>query len=247
MADAEVTKGALYHHFTGKQDLYGAVLAAVEDDARQQIRAHIEDVSDPWERALMGLREFLTIARGEEYRRIVILEGPAVLGYERFREQEERSTFGLVQDIVGPARRPTSCPSRSSRRSPGCSSGRCRPRRPRSRSPRTPSRHPTTPRAPWCSCWPASGRCSTTDARAEGRRAWHATVGARQRWIWTDPPSAGTSSIHTWPAGSVTSLPPTSSAMVSSRPSLTQRPVTTSPSWKICAAPVPVNFVSGTG
>lgn len=100
VAGAEVTKGALYHHFTGKQDLYGAVLAAVEDDARQQIRARIEDVSDPWERALMGLREFLTIARGEEYRRIVILEGPAVLGYERFREQEERSTYGLVQDIV---------------------------------------------------------------------------------------------------------------------------------------------------
>ena len=34
------------------------------------------------------------------YRRIVIQEGPAVLGYERFREQEERSTFGIVLDIV---------------------------------------------------------------------------------------------------------------------------------------------------
>ncbi len=35
------------------------------------------------------------------YRRIVILEGPAVLGYARFREQEERSTFANVLDIVG--------------------------------------------------------------------------------------------------------------------------------------------------
>ena len=34
------------------------------------------------------------------YRRIVIQEGPVVLGYERYREQEERSTFGIVQDIV---------------------------------------------------------------------------------------------------------------------------------------------------
>ena len=34
------------------------------------------------------------------YRRIVILEGPAVLGYERFREQEERSTFANVLNIV---------------------------------------------------------------------------------------------------------------------------------------------------
>ena len=35
------------------------------------------------------------------YRRIVILEGPAVLGYARFREQSERSTFATVMDIVG--------------------------------------------------------------------------------------------------------------------------------------------------
>ncbi|QIK65668.1 TetR/AcrR family transcriptional regulator [Nocardioides sp. HDW12B] len=101
VAGADVTKGALYHHFRGKQDLYGEVLATVEDDARERIRARIADVADPWERALVGLREFLTVAQGEEYRRIVILEGPVVLGYERFREQEERSTYGLVQDIVG--------------------------------------------------------------------------------------------------------------------------------------------------
>ena len=100
VAGADVTKGALYHHFRGKQDLYGEVLAAVEDDARERIRLCIADVADPWERALVGLREFLAIAQGEEYRRIVILEGPAVLGHERFREQEARSTFGLVQDIV---------------------------------------------------------------------------------------------------------------------------------------------------
>ncbi len=101
VSGAHVTKGALYHHFRGKQDLYGEVLATVEDDARERIRARIADVADPWERALVGLREFLAVAQGEEYRRIVILEGPVVLGYERFREQEERSTYGLVQDIVG--------------------------------------------------------------------------------------------------------------------------------------------------
>jgi AcrR family transcriptional regulator len=101
VAGAEVTKGALYHHFRGKQDLYAAVVTAVEDDARERVRARVADVVDPWERALVGLREFLAVVRTEEYRRIVILEGPAVLGYERFREQEESSTFGLVSDIVG--------------------------------------------------------------------------------------------------------------------------------------------------
>ena len=50
---------------------------------------------------MTGLRAFLDVVRQPTYRRIVILEGPAVLGYERYREQEERSTFANVLDIVG--------------------------------------------------------------------------------------------------------------------------------------------------
>ena len=72
----------------------------VEEQASERIRASIRSIRDPWEKALSGLREFLAVTRTEAYRRIVIQDGPAVLGYERYREQEERSTFGLVQDIV---------------------------------------------------------------------------------------------------------------------------------------------------
>src|SRR4051794_22422216 len=100
VAGARVTKGALYHHFKGKQDLFEAAFVAVEDAASDRIRGAIDASEDPWERAITGLREFLAVTRTEDYRRIVIQEGPAVLGYERFREQEERSTFGLVHDIV---------------------------------------------------------------------------------------------------------------------------------------------------
>ena len=51
-------------------------------------------------RRTAGLRAFLEVVQEPRYRRIVIQEGPAVLGYERFREQEERSTFAIVLDIV---------------------------------------------------------------------------------------------------------------------------------------------------
>jgi len=100
VAAARVTKGALYHHFKGKQDLFEAAFMDVEEQASDRIRAAIRSIRDPWEKALCGLREFLAVTRTEAYRRIVIQDGTAVLGYERFREQEERSTFGLVQDIV---------------------------------------------------------------------------------------------------------------------------------------------------
>jgi AcrR family transcriptional regulator len=100
VADARVTKGALYHHFKGKQDLFEAAFMDVEDQASTRIRDAIRTMRDPWEKALTGLREFLAVTRTEAYRRIVIQDGPAVLGYERYREREESSTFGLVQDIV---------------------------------------------------------------------------------------------------------------------------------------------------
>jgi AcrR family transcriptional regulator len=100
VAGAEVTKGALYHHFSGKQALFEAVFEAVEDDAADAIRASVRGHRDPWAKAMAGLRAFLEVCQEPSYRRIVIQDGPAVLGYERFREQEERSTFGIVQDIV---------------------------------------------------------------------------------------------------------------------------------------------------
>jgi AcrR family transcriptional regulator len=100
VAGARVTKGALYHHFSGKQALFEAVFERVEDDASASIRRAVRGTDDPWEKAMAGLRGFLDVLQRPEYRRLVIQEGPAVLGYEKYREQEERSTYGIVQDIV---------------------------------------------------------------------------------------------------------------------------------------------------
>jgi AcrR family transcriptional regulator len=101
VAGAEVTKGALYHHFSGKQALFEAVFERVETQASGAIHDSLTGQDDAWEKAMSGLRAFLDVVRQPAYRRIVILEGPAVLGYARFREQEERSTFANVLDIVG--------------------------------------------------------------------------------------------------------------------------------------------------
>jgi AcrR family transcriptional regulator len=101
VAGARVTKGALYHHFSGKQAVFEAVFEKIESDASRRIRKALKGSRDPWEKALLGLRAFLEIVQDPSYQRVVIQEGPAILGYERFREQEERSSYGLVQDMVG--------------------------------------------------------------------------------------------------------------------------------------------------
>jgi AcrR family transcriptional regulator len=100
VAGAQVTKGALYHHFSGKQALFEAVFNEVEDSTARIIRAAVKGEKDPWERARTGLRAFLEMVQEPTYRRIVIQDGPAVLGYERFREREERSAYAVVVEIM---------------------------------------------------------------------------------------------------------------------------------------------------
>jgi hypothetical protein len=67
----------------------------------------MKGVKDPWQKALIGLRSFLEAVQEPAYRRIVIQDGPAVLGYERYREQEERSAFAVVENIVSGVLRAT--------------------------------------------------------------------------------------------------------------------------------------------
>ncbi|CAM3592428.1 TetR/AcrR family transcriptional regulator [Nocardioides zeicaulis] len=97
---ADVTKGALYHHFSGKQAVFEAVFERVEQRATAAIAHATDGVDDPWARAGAGLRAFLDVVQEPAYRQVVVADGPAVLGRDRFREQEEASTYALVDDVV---------------------------------------------------------------------------------------------------------------------------------------------------
>ena len=59
VAGADVTKGALYHHFSGKQAIFEAVFERVESRATAGIAQATEGHRDPWEKAQAGLRAFL--------------------------------------------------------------------------------------------------------------------------------------------------------------------------------------------
>ncbi|WP_235737813.1 TetR/AcrR family transcriptional regulator [Nocardioides alcanivorans] len=100
VSQAKVTKGALYHHYSGKQALFEAVFEQVEQAASKTITRAVRGSKDPWEKASAGLRAFLEAVQEPGYRRVVMQEGPAVLGHERYREQEQRSSYAIVLDIV---------------------------------------------------------------------------------------------------------------------------------------------------
>jgi AcrR family transcriptional regulator len=97
---ARVTKGALYHHFAGKLALFQAVFDECEAGAVRRITADVRRRKDPWDKALSAVSSFLAVCQEPAYRRIVMQEGPVALGFDRWRESEERSTYGLVHDMV---------------------------------------------------------------------------------------------------------------------------------------------------
>ncbi len=88
VALASVTRGALYHHFADKKDLFEAVFRQVAEEtaerANQAARAHSGNL---WEKFLAAMESYLELrADDPEAQRILTIEGPAVFGWERWRE-----------------------------------------------------------------------------------------------------------------------------------------------------------------
>jgi AcrR family transcriptional regulator len=96
-ASARVTKGALYHHFGSKRDLFQAVFEEVEAELIEEIRQASRKEADPWQTFLAGIRAFLGACLQLRYRRIALEEGPAALGWDLWREIDERYALALVR------------------------------------------------------------------------------------------------------------------------------------------------------
>ena len=94
---AGVTRGALQHHFGRKQDLFLAVVEELEAELGQQIlEAAAAAAGDPMGELVLGCRAFLDAATDAAFRRIVLLDAPAVLGWQAWRELDARFGLGLV-------------------------------------------------------------------------------------------------------------------------------------------------------
>lgn len=93
---AGVTRGALYHHFAAKSDLFRAVFEQLEDEVTRHVAHEARAASDPFEQLRLGSRAYLDACLDPAVQRVVLLEGPTVLGWERWQEIEQRYGYGLV-------------------------------------------------------------------------------------------------------------------------------------------------------
>jgi AcrR family transcriptional regulator len=97
---AGLTRGALYHHFASKEDLFAAVYEEVERDLCAAVVAAAVASDDPVEGLRLGALAFLDAAAKPEVRRIVLLDGPAVLTPEVQHEIAQRYGLGLVREAL---------------------------------------------------------------------------------------------------------------------------------------------------
>ncbi len=93
------TRGALYHHFADKQQLFLAVFEQVEMDLSAKTGAAVIGETG-FEVLEAGLAAFLDASLEGEVRQILLIDGPAVLGWQAWREVEERFGLGAIRTIL---------------------------------------------------------------------------------------------------------------------------------------------------
>jgi len=93
---ARVTTGALYHHFPTKTALFEAVFEHAHTELMAVSMAAAQEATDDLDVLARGFEAFLDAVLEPELQRILILDGPAVLGPARYTELDERYAFAVI-------------------------------------------------------------------------------------------------------------------------------------------------------
>lgn len=94
-ADARVTTGAVYHHFSGKRALFQAVAEQLEVDILRT--ASTVEANDPWLQTQARFEKLIDLCASPEVQRITFVEAPQVIGPEAWREIELRYAYGALR------------------------------------------------------------------------------------------------------------------------------------------------------
>jgi AcrR family transcriptional regulator len=94
--EARVTTGALYHHFPTKTALFEAVFEYAHTELMTASTKAAEGASDELDELARGFDAFLDGVLQPDVQRILILDGPAVLGLARYTELDERYAHAVI-------------------------------------------------------------------------------------------------------------------------------------------------------
>ena len=97
LREAGVSRGSLYHHFTSKEALFDAVLERVEARVGEAGQAAAAGAPDLVAALRAGCRSWIRLAGDPVVQRILLIDAPSVLGWQRWRERDERHVLGMIR------------------------------------------------------------------------------------------------------------------------------------------------------
>jgi len=97
---AGVTRGALYHHFQSKEGLFKAVVAEVQGEVGRRVAEASQAQPDPWDQLMIGCQAFLRACLEPDVLRILLIDGPAVIGWEAWREMDAKNAMRLLEEGI---------------------------------------------------------------------------------------------------------------------------------------------------
>ena len=100
LEESKVSRGALYHHFETKEALFAAVLEAVEVDITAATGRARANTDDPVEALGAAFDSFLDMASESEVRQIVLTDAHSVVGWQKWREIEDRHGLGRLKQAL---------------------------------------------------------------------------------------------------------------------------------------------------
>jgi AcrR family transcriptional regulator len=97
---AGITRGALYHHFDSKEGLFKAVFEQVQREIAEKVENSGGQGQDMWDDLIFGCRAFLASSLDPQIQQIVLIDAPAVLGWEEWRRSDAENSLRSLKAIL---------------------------------------------------------------------------------------------------------------------------------------------------
>lgn len=94
---AGLTRGALYHHFGGKEELFAALYEELQQEVAERIQSAAQHATNPWSALQSGCHAFLQACTDPEVRQIMLLDAPVVLSWNQWRAVDAQHSLGLLK------------------------------------------------------------------------------------------------------------------------------------------------------
>jgi AcrR family transcriptional regulator len=97
---AGVTRGALYYHFGNKEGLFKAVVAEVQHEVALRVAEASQTTEDAWGQLTAGCRAFLQASLAPDAQRILLIDGPATIGWDEWRKIDAQNAMRLLEEGI---------------------------------------------------------------------------------------------------------------------------------------------------